>query len=65
MACVCPQVKEHSLRLQHDSGDPDLAHLHRQVTNGKEHLVLCGQPVLQVPLLLQSLQHDEILRKRI
>lgn len=57
----CLQVAKHPLHLQHGPGDPDLARLHRPLADGAQHLVLRGQPVLQVPVLLQGVQHHEIL----
>lgn len=58
------QVAKHPLHLQHGPGHPDLARLHRAFADGAQHLVLRGQHVLQVPVLLQGVQHDEILNPR-
>lgn len=55
------QVAKYPLHLQHSPGDPDLACLYRTLADGAQHLVLRGQPVLQVPVLLQGIQHHEIL----
>ena len=40
-----------------------MAHLHCALPDGQKHLVLCGQPLLQVPLLLPGLLHYEILKR--
>lgn len=55
-----PQAEEHPLHLQHRPGCALLARLHRPIPDGQEHLVLCGEPLLQVPLLLQSILQHEI-----
>ncbi|MEQ2163561.1 hypothetical protein GOODEAATRI_031452, partial [Goodea atripinnis] len=53
-------AEEHPLHLQHRPGGSHLAHLHRPFPNGPQHLVLCGEPLFQVPLVLQSFLHHEI-----
>lgn len=51
------QAEEHSLHLQHHPGGVYLAHIHCPIPDGQKHLVLCGQPLFQVPLLLPCIQH--------
>lgn len=54
---VVLQVEEHPVHLQHPAGGLHLAGLHRPLPDGQKHLVLCGQPLFQVPLLLPCFQH--------
>lgn len=56
------QAEEHPLLLQRNPGGAHLARLHCPLSDGQKHLVLCGEPLLQVPLLLQSFLHHEIMR---
>lgn len=57
------QAEEHPLHLQHHPGGSHLAGLHRPVPNGPQHLVLCGEPLFQIPLVLQSFLHHEIMNQ--
>lgn len=59
---VVSQAEEHPLFLQHHPGGAHLACLHRPIPDGQKHLVFRGEPLLQIPLLLQSLLHHEIMR---
>lgn len=59
---VVSQAEEHPLFLQHHPGGAHLARLHRPIPDGQKHLVFRGEPLLQIPLLLQSLLHHEIMR---
>lgn len=51
------QTKEHPLHLQHPVGRFHLEGVHRPLADGQKYLVLCGQPLFQVPLLLPRIQH--------
>lgn len=51
------QTEEHPLHFQHRVGCFYLEGVHRSFTDGQKHLVLCGQPLFQVPLLLPRIQH--------
>lgn len=55
------QAEEHPLHLQHHPGGVYLAHIHRPIPDGQKHLVLCGEPLLQIPVLLQSFFDHEIM----
>lgn len=54
---LTPQTEEHPLHLQHSVGGFHLEGVYRPLPDGQEHLVLCGQPLFQVPLLLPCIQH--------
>lgn len=59
------QAEEHSICIQHHPSCDHLAHLHCKVTDGSKYLVLCGEPLLQVPFLLQGIQHPQALKPSI
>lgn len=51
------QAEKHPLHLQHRVGGIHMEGLHRPLPDGPKHLVLCGQPLFQVPVLLPRVQH--------
>uniref|UniRef100_A0A8B9ZMX1 Fatty acyl-CoA reductase n=1 Tax=Anas zonorhyncha TaxID=75864 RepID=A0A8B9ZMX1_9AVES len=59
------KTEEYPIRIQHHPPCDHLAHFHCKVTDGSKHLVLCGEPLLQVPFLLQGIQHPQALKPSI
>lgn len=57
------QAEKHPLHLQHRPGGAHLAHLYSPVPDGPKHLVLCGEPLFQIPLVLPSVLHHEIMSR--
>lgn len=60
ISCLIPplsQTEKHPLHLQHRVGRFHLEGVYRPLPDGQKHLVLCGQPLFQVPLLLPRIQH--------
>lgn len=51
------QTEEHPLHLQHPVGGFHLESFYRPFPDGQKHLVLCGQPLFQIPVLLPRIQH--------
>jgi len=65
MPLSLPQAEEHPICVQHHPSCDHLAHFHCKVTDGSKHLVLCGEPLLQVSFLLQGIQHPQALKPSI
>lgn len=53
------QAEKHQIHVQHRVAGLHLACFHRSLSDGQEHLVLRRELVLQVPVVLQSVQHSE------